>query len=107
MNRVRNLEGAGNFGLLITGSKFGKAEQVSIIVDWTVGSDPTVAVPLLANTDSVVGAIQITCTADVPSGFRPITVPFGDPQPPQKFRVAATGLTRKDGINDSGAIRCP
>jgi hypothetical protein len=48
-----------NYGLLIRGSNFGKGEQVAITVDWTVGSE-TAAYPLLANTDSVLGAFQTT-----------------------------------------------
>jgi len=104
---VTNLAG-GNFGLLIRGSNFGKGEQVSITVDWTVGSDPTEAFPLLANTDSVVGAFQTTFTGIDPTGFCPITVPFGDPQPPQKFQVAATGLTTgKTASATAGPFTCP
>jgi Fibronectin type III domain len=98
----------GNFGLLIRGFNFGKGEQVTITVDWTVPPDPPAAFPLLANTDPVVGGFQTTFTGVVPQGFCPISVPFGDPQPPQTFQVAAIGSTSgKTASTTAGPFTCP
>ena len=103
---VTNLEA--NYGLLIRGSNFGKGEQVAVTVDWTVGSDPAQAFPLLANTDSVVGGFQTTFTGVDPSGFCPISVPFGDPQPQQTFQVTARGLTSgRTASATAGPFTCP
>ena len=96
------------WGLVMQGSNFAKGEQVAVTVDWTVGSEPKVAFPLLANADPVFGAFQTSFTGNTPFGFCPISVPFGDPQPPQKFQVSATGLTSgKTASATAGPFTCP
>jgi hypothetical protein len=99
----------GNYVLLIEGSNFGKGEQVLVTVDWTVGTDPTVAFPLgPVTTDAVVGAFRTTFTGVVPEGLCPISVPFGDPQPPQRFQVTARGSTsNKTASTTAGPFTCP
>ncbi len=100
---------SGNYGLLINGSNFGKGEQVFITVDWIVGSDPTQAFPLApVTTDASVGTFRTIFTGVVSDGFCPISVPFGDPQPPQRFHVTATGLTsNKTASTTAGPFTCP
>lgn len=99
---------SGNFALFIRGTNFDKGEEVSIVVDWTVGSEATAAFPLVATADSVLGAFQTTFTGNVSDGFCPISVRFGDPQPPQKFQVTATGVTsRKTASASAGPFTCP
>jgi hypothetical protein len=99
---------SGNYGLLITGSNFGKGEQVIITVDCTVGVDPPVAFPLTVTTNAVIGAFSTTFTGVVSDGLCPISVPFGDPQPHQMFHVTATGLTsNKTASTNAGPFTCP
>ena len=77
----------GNSILLIEGSNFGKGEQVLLTVEWTVGTDPTVAFPLGPDTTDAVGAFTTSFTGNVPEGLCPISEPFGVPQPTKSFTL--------------------
>ena len=57
---------------------------------------------------SALGGFQTTFTGSVPSGFCPISVPFGDPEPPQTFQVAAIGsISGKSASTTAGPFTCP
>jgi hypothetical protein len=99
---------SGNYVLLIRGYNFGEGEEVDITVVWTVGTDQPVPYTLATVTADVVGAFTTTFTGVVPEGFCPISVPFGDPQPPQEFQVNARGLTSNDTASTTaGPFTCP
>jgi hypothetical protein len=98
----------GNFGVLIHGSNFGKNEQVLINVEWTAGPGSPALFQLTQTTDDVSGAFSITFTGVVSEGLCPISVPPGDPQPPQTFQVTAKGLTSgKTASANAGPFTCP
>ena len=98
-----------NYGLFIKGSNFGKSEQVSVTVTWTVSGEPGSIFPLgVFTTDALIGSFATTFTGNTPAGFCPITVPFGQPQPAQNFSVTATDLTSKKTFSTTaGPFTCP
>jgi hypothetical protein len=97
-----------NYQLSIKGSNFGKGEQVLGTVDWSVGGDPSVAFPIQATADAVFGAFSTMFSGTDPVGFCPILVPFGQPQPPQMFRVTAKGVTsQRTASATAGPFTCP
>jgi hypothetical protein len=79
-----------NFGLLIRGYNFGANESVGVTVVWKVGNESSLH-PLDPETANAIGYFERWFTADTVTGFCPILVPFGTPQPLQEFDVSATG----------------
>jgi len=97
-----------NFALSIEGSNFGANETVEVTVDWTVGNQNPVTFPLDPVTANQLGYFQHWFTGVVSEGFCPISVPFGEPQPPQTFHVRATGsASNKTASTSAGPFTCP
>jgi hypothetical protein len=108
-NVVTNPADLSNYVLSITGSNFGKGEQVLITVVWRVEGESDALFQLWpVTTDTLFGGFSTAFTGVVPSGLCPITVPFGQPQPPQRFQVTARGLTsNKTASTTAGPFTCP
>jgi hypothetical protein len=97
---------SGNFVLTIIGNNFGSNEQVAIEVVWSVAGGSG-AYPLQATANSL-GYFRVAFTGNTPYGLCPITVPFGESQPPQTFQITATGVTsNKTASTTAGPFTCP
>lgn len=98
-----------NYGLFIEGFNFGRSEQISVTVTWTVAGEPGTTFPLgVFTTDALVGSFSTTFTGVTPAGFCPIEVALGQSQPSQTFSVTATDLTsKKTFLTTAGPFTCP
>ncbi len=98
---------SGNFALSITGMNFAHNEPVAIVVVWSVVGGASGAYPFQVTANSV-GEFSVPFFGNTPEGLCPITVPFGQQQPQQKFHVAATGLaSSKTASANAGPFTCP
>ena len=97
-----------NFGLSIEGKNFGANEMVGVTVDWQVGDEVSVSFPLDPRVADSIGDFQVWFAGVTPDGFCPISVPEGESQPPQHFKVSAAGLTsNKTASTTAGPFICP
>lgn len=98
---------SGNFVLSIIGTNFGNSEPVDIAVVWSVVGSQPVTEPVSATANSL-GAFSVPFTGVTPDGLCPISVPFGQPQPQQRFQITATGRTsHKTASATAGPFTCP
>jgi hypothetical protein len=97
-----------NYGLSIQGQGFGANETVEVAVTWKTGDGAAAVYPLGPLTANSLGFFQTWFTGNTPEGFCPISEPFGTPQPPQTFTVAATGVSsNRTASASAGPFTCP
>jgi hypothetical protein len=106
---VTDATNVGVYTLAITGSNFGKSEQVEVTVNWIVSGEgagnPYALPPVM--TDPLVGSFSTTFSGNSTGGFCPIEEPLGTPQPLQTFKVTAKGLTSSKTASATTTFTCP